>query len=411
MNVSGAPPPARFHAGWYEKRRRPARLSLALVVCPPSSSASFRFPKAIAESVPPRVTGKVNLSNRAESCEYGSTLERDGTMRLTTTLKRVPLSEIHTPQSRDIWRPASRCAPETLTDLVDQIQAVGWVEAVVVRERPEGGYELLDGERRIKAERSQGSTEIDAVVVQADDATAAAITLLAQLPKAKLPAIHRARLVDWVRQLNLLQGGQGTHEEVGEMLQRHASTVSRHETVQQGLPPELLAEQGLTDDDLVEVPATVLRRLARLPRTERRSALTEIRVTKQHGGDPKALARCTRKLVSGSRGRPKGPFSVTNRKDGRFKFSLRADEPRNGETAREALRAIEPLIRRLTTAAEVESLDEWFGLQPEPRARRTFRRIRLALNDLAAVSTVNVVRLLGSYETAGLGSPGPGLTK
>lgn len=333
-------------------------------------------------------------------------------MRLTTTLKRVPLSQIHTPESRTSWRPPSRCSPDALAELVEQIEAVGWVDAVVVRERPSGGYELLDGERRVEAERSQGSTEIDAVVVQADDATAAAITLLAQLPEAELPAIRWARLVDWVRQVNLRQGGKGTHPEVGEIVKRHHTTVSRHETVHQGLPPELLEAQGLTDDDLVEVPATVLRRLAKLPRTERRSALTEIRVTKQHGGDPKDLARCTRKLVSGARrGRPKKPYTATNREDGRFKFSLRADEPKDKDTAREALRAIEPAIARLIAVAEVESLDQWFGIRPERRARRTFHRITLAINHLAAGAAVKATRLIGACEAAGVGSPGPSLTK
>lgn len=332
-------------------------------------------------------------------------------MRLPTTPKRIRLSQIHIPQNRNLWRPPSRCSPEALAELIDEIESVGWVHAVVVRERSEGGFELLDGERRVEAEREQGSTEIDAVIVQADDETAAVITLLAQLPKAELSPIHWARLMGVVRYLNIRRGGKGTNEEIAERIGRDPSTVSRHMTVLKGLSPTVLNDAGLRDDDLVDVPGKTLRALAKLSPKERNTALRKIGDSKKQAAGTKALARSAAKVVSTTkRGRPTKPYTCSNRADGRVRFTL-SGAALDAQTARDALGDLGPVLVELVTAAEVDSLDDFVGLDRPSLAARTIMRISFLSKKLHDIVAAKMPAISAAYGAAGLGQPGPAVTK
>jgi Fe-S cluster biogenesis protein NfuA len=210
---------------------------------------------------------------------------------------------------------------------------------------------------------SKGATHIDAVIVHADDVAAAAITVLSQLPKAELAAIHRARLTEWVREVDARNGGTGTNAEIGEYFGKDGSTVSRLKAINEGLPDELLEAEGITDEDLTDVPACTLRQLADLDTNDKTQAMRQLRALKDNGGNSMAFAKQLATAMPGKRrrGRPAKPFTLTNRADGRFSLSVR-HRPLGEENARELLEALKPFLLRITQEAEVESLDHHFGL-------------------------------------------------
>jgi len=80
-------------------------------------------------------------------------------------LAQLPVDAIH-PNPR---QPRRRFDHEATSGLAESIRAQGIVQPVVVRPRPDGGWELIAGERRWRAAREAGMTTVPAVVRQADD--------------------------------------------------------------------------------------------------------------------------------------------------------------------------------------------------------------------------------------------------
>ena len=67
-------------------------------------------------------------------------------------------------------QPRASFDEETLTSLADSIGMVGVLQPVVLRRNSDGGYVLVAGERRWRAARRAGLTEIPAMIRTGDDA-------------------------------------------------------------------------------------------------------------------------------------------------------------------------------------------------------------------------------------------------
>lgn len=95
------------------------------------------------------------------------------------------------------FQPRSDAGGPTIASLAGSIRARGVIQPVVVRPAGGGGadgrYELIAGERRWRAARLAGLQEIPAVVLSADDATAAELALVENLHREDLNPIDRAR--------------------------------------------------------------------------------------------------------------------------------------------------------------------------------------------------------------------------
>lgn len=322
-------------------------------------------------------------------------------MRLFTEPAKIAIDLIDIPATRALWRPESRNAVESMVPLLQQIRALGWVDAVIVRPEKAGRYELVDGERRLKAERHEGQILIDAVIVHAEDGAAAAITLLANLPPAELPAIHAARLVEWVREFDRDNGGTGTNAEVGRYLGCNGSTVSRSRRIEEGLRNQLLVQNGLSEGDLEEVPGTTLHRLASLRPAAKTELLRQIRQVKEDGGDSAACALHLATAMPSKlrQGRPARPFTVTDRSDGRFSVSI-AKRPLGAEHARELLDRMKPLLLETARVAGVASLDSFTGLaglaERPSRSQCTYQRMLLLANRMRLVGATKWQALIAA---------------
>lgn len=82
---------------------------------------------------------------------------------------------------------------EEIRNLADSISSEGLLQPILVRQIPGGTYELLAGERRLRACRLLGMKKIVACVQNASDSSAAAKGLIENIQRADLNPMEEAR--------------------------------------------------------------------------------------------------------------------------------------------------------------------------------------------------------------------------
>jgi ParB family chromosome partitioning protein len=83
-----------------------------------------------------------------------------------------------------------------LKELADSITATGVVQPIVVRELPDGRYQLIMGERRWRASQIAGKATVPAMVRRVNDEQALEMTIVENLQRADLNPMEQARAFD-----------------------------------------------------------------------------------------------------------------------------------------------------------------------------------------------------------------------
>ncbi|MBQ3524677.1 MAG: ParB/RepB/Spo0J family partition protein [Akkermansia sp.] len=89
------------------------------------------------------------------------------------------------------FQPRRRFNEEQIKELADSIHESGLIQPLIVR-RVEGKYELIAGERRLRAIRSLGLKEVRVVVKEATDREVAELTLIENLQREDLTPLEEA---------------------------------------------------------------------------------------------------------------------------------------------------------------------------------------------------------------------------
>lgn len=131
-------------------------------------------------------------------------------------LRELPVAQVRP----NPFQPRTRFDPAGLAELVASIAASGLLQPIIVRPRG-NGFELIAGERRLRAVQELGWPQVPAVVKEADDQTLLTLALIENLQRNDLSPIDEAqgyqRLID---QFHVAQA------EVARMVGRNRSTVA-----------------------------------------------------------------------------------------------------------------------------------------------------------------------------------------
>ncbi|MFO7243534.1 MAG: ParB/RepB/Spo0J family partition protein [Actinomycetes bacterium] len=112
--------------------------------------------------------------------------------------------------------------PELLNELIGSIKEIGVLQPIVVRPNPAGeGYELIMGERRLRASREAGLTEIPAIIRSTDDTEMLREALVENLHRAQLNPLEEAAAYQ-----QLLDDFGITHDQLAEKLSRSRPQIT-----------------------------------------------------------------------------------------------------------------------------------------------------------------------------------------
>ena len=144
-------------------------------------------------------------------------------------LEDIPVASIR-PNPR---QPRTVFDEDTLGELAESIQEVGLLQPVVVRPMPDGAYELVVGERRLRAAVLAGLDAIPAIVRRTEDADLLRDALLENLHRAQLNPLEEAAAYQ-----QLLEDFGCTQEELSRRIKRSRPQISNTIRLLQ-LPPKV----------------------------------------------------------------------------------------------------------------------------------------------------------------------------
>ncbi len=106
--------------------------------------------------------------------------------------KEIPVDQI----DRNPFQTRTRFDEEQLKELAASIAATGVVQPILVRNLPNGRFQLIAGERRLLASKQSGKETIPAVLRQVSDEQAMEMTIVENLQRTDLNPMEQARAYD-----------------------------------------------------------------------------------------------------------------------------------------------------------------------------------------------------------------------
>lgn len=133
------------------------------------------------------------------------------------------------------FQPRTDFDPQALQELSESILLQGLIQPITVRKIGEDSYQLISGERRYRASKLAGITEIPAYIRTANDQQMLEMALIENIQRENLNAIEVALSFQrMIEECNLKQ------EELGERVSKNRSTVTNYLRLLK-LPPVIQA--------------------------------------------------------------------------------------------------------------------------------------------------------------------------
>jgi len=132
------------------------------------------------------------------------------------------------------FQPRTRFDESTLRELADSIKASGVIQPLLVRRTGPGEFQLVAGERRLRAAQLAGLAKVPAIVKEFDDRAMLELALIENIQREDLNPIDEAKayqaLVDKVGL---------THDQLSERVGKQRATISNALRLL-ALPPEVM---------------------------------------------------------------------------------------------------------------------------------------------------------------------------
>jgi ParB family transcriptional regulator, chromosome partitioning protein len=121
------------------------------------------------------------------------------------------------------FQPRSHFDKQALEELAASIKQLGIVQPLTVREIAEGRYQLIAGERRLRAARIAGLSHVPAFVRTADDTAMLELALVENIQREDLDAVEVA-----ISYQRLIEECSLTQEQLSDRVGKQRSTVANY---------------------------------------------------------------------------------------------------------------------------------------------------------------------------------------
>lgn len=142
-----------------------------------------------------------------------------GKANLTTTITTIPIDKIEA----NPFQPRKDFDQEALNELAQSIKQQGVITPITVRQMPDGKYQLIAGERRLRASQLAGLKEIPAYIRIATDTQMMEMALVENIQRENLNAMEIAFSYN-----ALIEECQLTHEQLSEKVGKNRSTITNY---------------------------------------------------------------------------------------------------------------------------------------------------------------------------------------
>ncbi len=151
------------------------------------------------------------------------------------------------------YQPRKQFNKASLEELCESIKEYGVIQPINVRKITNNSYELVAGERRLRAATMAGLKDIPAIIINVDDNDSAVMALIENLQREDLSYMEEAEGYN-----NLIMEHSFTQEELAQKIGKSQSTIANKIRLLK-LPP--LVKKILSDNNLTERHARSLLKL------------------------------------------------------------------------------------------------------------------------------------------------------
>jgi ParB family chromosome partitioning protein len=121
----------------------------------------------------------------------------------------------------NLYQPRRVFDEESIQELAQSIKVYGIIQPLSVRKIDEDNYELIAGERRLRAAKEAGLSKVPAIIANINDKDSAAIALLENLQREDLNFYEEALAYH-----NLIKVHSYTQEQLSEVIGKKQSTIA-----------------------------------------------------------------------------------------------------------------------------------------------------------------------------------------
>lgn len=169
----------------------------------------------------------------------------------------VPQEEIYPNPNQ----PRQRFDFDELEGLAQSIRQNGIIQPIAVRINAKGEYELISGERRLRASRLVGLTQVPCIIMEADDEKSTLFALLENIQRSDLGFFEEAQAIE-----KLIVDFGMSRDDICKKLGKAAPTISNKLRLLR-LPEEIRLR--ITQENLTERHARALLKLTNISQMER----------------------------------------------------------------------------------------------------------------------------------------------
>lgn len=144
----------------------------------------------------------------------------------------------------NVYQPRKYFDEEAIEELAQSISSYGIIQPISIRKLTEGRFELVAGERRLRAARRLGLEKVPAIIIDITDRDSAAIALLENLQREDLNFIEEAEAYS-----NLIKEHSYTQDKLAEVIGKKQSTIANKLRILKlsAKVRKILLDSGLTE--------------------------------------------------------------------------------------------------------------------------------------------------------------------